>query len=442
MKTARLLLVLAICFVTGVGTSSAQVGESQPVEAIASAPGKVAKKQKPRIRGVVTFQIAPGFVFVQDKTGAICVHVRKRMTMAKGDVVDMVVDNFSTKGDWFVSFNAAVTGKAQMPEAAAVRPGDARPEKHHAAMVKMTGRVISQSQSTNKYYVNEVYVPVTYEVLTAECDGAPVRMAFLPGSDVLDQLPVGTVAEFTGAARIEPKKDSEETSIALWVDGPGAVRVLEAPPFWSSPRIRRWLTAAGLVLLAGVMVFGLGLVIQRRKLKMVRASEERFRALVDNSFELTVVLDAGGRLKYLTPAAERLFGSPGDNGPLHDGEFKALVHPDDRSQVKQARDEVLRTPGSTARIANYRMITREGEVRHAEAVGTNCLDVRGVEGIVMNIRDVTDRKVAEETLRRSNADLEQRVAERTEELHRALAHERELGQMKSNFVSQIGRAHV
>lgn len=433
---ARVVMVLVL--MAGMVVAQSESVVESPVAKIADVPAKVAANEKPRIKGVITFQIAPGFIFVQDASGAVCVHVRKRITLTKGDVVDLVVDNFSSKGDWYVAFAAAVAGTGPMPEALALRPGHVKIDQHHAKRVKMTGKVIGRSRVTSDYYVNEVYVPVSYEVVTIDCEGLPVRAAFLDPESLDGLFPLGTVAEFTGAARIhEQKREEAENYIALWVDGPGEVRVLERPPFWSSLRVRQWSMAGGLTLTGGVLVFGLGLVMQRRKLKLVRASEERFRALVDNSFELTVVLDAEGRLKYLTPAAERLFGTPGCEGPLVAGEFKALVHEHDRDQVKLVRDELLRTPGTTVRIANYRMITKDGAVRHAEAVGTNCLEVRGVEGIVLNIRDVTERKVAEENLRRSNADLEKRVAERTTELHRALAHERELGEMKGSFVSLV-----
>lgn len=443
-RTRRWLVWMVLILMVGGEVVAQEVSETSaalltaPAVPIAEVRGRVAKREKPRIRGVVTFQIAPGFVFLQDESGAVCVHVRKRLTMKKGDVVDLVVDNFSTKGDWYVAFVAQVSGSKALPEPRSLRADEVKLDQHDAMRLKIRGKVIGRSRSTHDYYVNEVYVPVTYDVLTADCDGLNVRMAFLTGTDVAEEFPRGTVAEFIGTARLhEQKREEKELYIAMWVDGLGDVKVVEWPPFWSSRRVRRWSLIAGLVLLGGVLVIALVLLVQRRKLKLVRASEERFRALVDNSFELTVVIDAQGRMKYLTPAAKRMFGVPGAEGPLKEGEFKAMVHPDDRQQVKQARDEVLRTPGSTVRITDCRMMTREGAVRHTEAVGTNCLEVRGVEGIVINIRDVTERKLAEETLRRSNASLEQRVAERTAELHRALAHERELGEMKSSFVSLV-----
>lgn len=429
--------LVALCLFWGMaaGLHGQQVA---PVTRIAEVAERVSTGQQPTIRGVVTFQIAPGFVFLQDDSGAVCVHIRPRIDLTPGDVIDVVIDNFSTRGDWYVSFVARVVGRSALPDARALSAAKASMEKHHALRLKLQGRVIGQSQSTADYFVNDAYIPVTYDVLTTECDGIPVRMAFLAGTDVAARFPVGTLAEFTGVARIHDlKRDVEYLYIAMWVDGPENVRVIQSAPFWNSSRVWRWTAVIGLVLVSGLLIFGLVLLLQRRKLKVVRASEERFRALVDNSFELTVVLDAMGRIKYLTPAAQRLFGGTTEEGALKGSDFKRLLLQDDHELVRQARDEVLSSPGKTVRIEDCRMVVKGGAICHVEMIGTNCLMVRGVEGIVLNIRDVTERRRAEETLRRNNADLEQRVAERTEELHRALAHERELGQMKSSFVSLV-----
>jgi len=127
-------------------------------------------------------------------------------------------------------------------------------------------------------------------------------------------------------------------------------------------------------------------------------SEAWFGALVAHSSDIITVLDAGGRVKYSSPAAMRIFGyEPGFM--LGQSAFD-LVHPDDLEHVRSQFVAELATPGP-GRPIEFRMRSADGTWRDVEAVGTNLLDEPGVEGVVINSRDITDRKRAEAALRES-----------------------------------------
>jgi PAS domain S-box-containing protein len=130
----------------------------------------------------------------------------------------------------------------------------------------------------------------------------------------------------------------------------------------------------------------------------LRASEARFRALVQNSSDIIVVLDADGKRKYVSPASERLLGySPQD---LVGHDFAEIVHPDDAPTLRQAIQACVSGARETGSL-ELRLRHRDGSWRDFEAIGTNLLDEPTVAGIVFNSRDITGWKATQSALRES-----------------------------------------
>ena len=127
----------------------------------------------------------------------------------------------------------------------------------------------------------------------------------------------------------------------------------------------------------------------------LRASEGRFRSLVQRASDLTVVTDAVGIVHYVSPAAETLLGHRPED-LLH---LPLLVHvePDQRAGVGQAIAFLAEQPGLVHTI-ELRLCTRDGRVRSVEAVCQNLLADADVGGLVWNGRDVTERRALEDEL--------------------------------------------
>jgi diguanylate cyclase (GGDEF)-like protein/PAS domain S-box-containing protein len=120
--------------------------------------------------------------------------------------------------------------------------------------------------------------------------------------------------------------------------------------------------------------------------------EAKFRALVEHSSDLVLVLDENAILTYASPSVTRLLGySPAAviGRPASD-----FVHPDDLDAVRAEIARVLVAAGTYGEVS-YRATRADGSYRNFEAVGQNRLDDPAVRGIVVNARDVTDRRAAE-----------------------------------------------
>jgi PAS domain S-box-containing protein/putative nucleotidyltransferase with HDIG domain len=159
-------------------------------------------------------------------------------------------------------------------------------------------------------------------------------------------------------------------------------------------------------------------ITARRKAEdELRANEDRFRSLVQNSYEIILVLSAEGEIIYESPSTTRILGYR--PGKLLGQTPDFLVHPDDLADVETAINGLLQ---------KYQYDnTIEFRVRHAndswiylEAFGTNLLDHPGVNGIVVTLRDISDRKHSEVALQSAHLDLVQAYEATIEGWSRAL----------------------
>jgi diguanylate cyclase (GGDEF)-like protein/PAS domain S-box-containing protein len=129
----------------------------------------------------------------------------------------------------------------------------------------------------------------------------------------------------------------------------------------------------------------------------LRRSEDRFRSLVQNSSDLMTILGADGTILWHSPSVERVLGYPPDaltNTNLYD-----LVHSDDAPRLAAAFTACA-TDAANQTTIDFRCRHREGSWRYLEAVASNQLDHPTIGGIVVNSRDVTERKAFEDQLAR------------------------------------------
>ena len=122
--------------------------------------------------------------------------------------------------------------------------------------------------------------------------------------------------------------------------------------------------------------------------EVLRETQARFTALVEQSSDIICLLGATGRIRYASPAAQRILGYDPTAGS--EQRFIELVHPDDIPEATAGYEELLRNPGS-ARSFQIRLVDHEGGWRHMEVLATNRLDDDTVRGVVANVRDITER---------------------------------------------------
>ncbi|HEY2944438.1 MAG TPA: EAL domain-containing protein [Vicinamibacteria bacterium] len=145
-----------------------------------------------------------------------------------------------------------------------------------------------------------------------------------------------------------------------------------------------------------------------RLYEQIQSSEERFRALVDNSNEVVSLLDREGVTLYSSQSSAAILGDPVEE-MVGRTPFER-VHPEDQAEVRALFQTSLRSPGFPL-VSEFRMRHRSGSWRTVEAVLVNRLDDPSVAAAVLNYRDVTERKRAQQKIEDLNRDLQRQVAE-------------------------------
>lgn len=160
---------------------------------------------------------------------------------------------------------------------------------------------------------------------------------------------------------------------------------------------------------------------RQRAEQELRQSEQRFRALVQNSTDVIGITDARGIILYRSPSLHSTLGYD-----AADVVGKSIAHylwPEDLTRAQTWLAELVESPGVTQR-GEIRLRHRDGSCLVVECTCTNHLADPAIGGIVFNCRDITKRKQAEEKLEESRQRLQvlsRRLVEAQEAERRRIA---------------------
>lgn len=151
-------------------------------------------------------------------------------------------------------------------------------------------------------------------------------------------------------------------------------------------------------------------VTERRRMEQeLRASEKRYRDLVENMSEVVYVLDRSGKISFISPAVYKLAQySPSEVIGRPVGDF---IYKQDLPRLKDNLKDAMENKKITG--DEYRVVNRSGEIRWIETSTRPLYEGNELTGIQGTLMDITERKQAEEALKRLNVTLEQKVVERT-----------------------------
>jgi PAS domain S-box-containing protein len=163
--------------------------------------------------------------------------------------------------------------------------------------------------------------------------------------------------------------------------------------------------------IAGLVGISRDVTARKRAEEVLRENERRFRALIENSWDAVALVGEDGTIRYVSPTITRILGYAVDDY-VGRRAFE-FVHPDDYQSAQNLFAAMLREPDKSL-VVQLRERHKDGSWRWLEGLATNLLAEPGVQAIVANFRDVTERKQAEEALRAGEARYRAIVQDQTE----------------------------
>lgn len=139
-------------------------------------------------------------------------------------------------------------------------------------------------------------------------------------------------------------------------------------------------------------------VKRREKEKELDKQEKKFRAMVENTQDLILMMDHHSKVLYRSPSATRITGYTDEE---HSGNPNLnKVHDDDREKIKGYLQQMKTEPGKVI-TASYRLKHKEGYYVWLEGTFTSMFHDPDLGGVVINVKDVSEKKAAEAELKKS-----------------------------------------
>ncbi|HVH64412.1 MAG TPA: EAL domain-containing protein [Candidatus Acidoferrum sp.] len=188
---------------------------------------------------------------------------------------------------------------------------------------------------------------------------------------------------------------------------PVAVGIVAAIRELTTGELEPFLFWNGLVVVALVLTRELATVVENRALihTMERRiaertyelsnSEAKLRTLLKTSPDAIILTDAEGAITYLNSVFERVLGRA--PGAVMGRSWLDLIHPDDQPRLQWVIEKARQTSGGRA-STEARISHADHGWRQAEVTITNLLEDGTVKGLVVNLRDITERKALDDQL--------------------------------------------
>ncbi|MCX7192587.1 MAG: EAL domain-containing protein [Proteobacteria bacterium] len=135
-----------------------------------------------------------------------------------------------------------------------------------------------------------------------------------------------------------------------------------------------------------------------REKEVLRRSEALFRTLVERGSDIIAIISDTGLVRFISPSVEQVLGFT--TGEITDRHINELIHTDEQAKAEMALSGLqIHADGCVPEKLEFRLRHKDGSYRNIEMTGRNLTNNPVVAGIVLNVRDITERKRAEDQLR-------------------------------------------
>lgn len=146
-------------------------------------------------------------------------------------------------------------------------------------------------------------------------------------------------------------------------------------------------------------------ITERKRLeKILQDNEKKFRALIESSYDITAILDENLKVTFISPSILKILGyMPKKIEGLTPFD---LIHSEDTLITEKFLKEILTTPKQFNILPELRIRSFNGNYRYFEVAGNNLMSDPTINGIVINLHDISERKNTETQLLNANFELD------------------------------------
>jgi PAS domain S-box-containing protein len=347
-----------------------------------------------RVRGVVLLHRPGRWLFIHDQTQGLFIPTPAQAPdLPRGDIVDVV--GFPAVGNYTPVLEDATVrrvGPGALPAPRAVSAREALGGAFDTELVTLEGRLVERLRADEGQVL----------VLQAGDTVFEARLAEGAAGAALDSIRDGSKLQVTGICSVDVDRSRIPRSFQVILYSPTDIVVLSRPSWWTVQR-----TISGVALLAllvlGAVAWAILLrrrvreqtEIIRRRLESEGALKRRYQDLIDNANDMIFVLDLQGRFRSFNKAAERVLGYRRQE--VLGREVASFLASDASPRVLAALH--LAAQGEGRPTDEWIMLSKDGRRVPLEVSLRVIEETRTPVGMQGIARDITERRLAEETLR-------------------------------------------
>ncbi|PKN53155.1 MAG: hypothetical protein CVU55_02790 [Deltaproteobacteria bacterium HGW-Deltaproteobacteria-13] len=229
-----------------------------------------------------------------------------------------------------------------------------------------------------------------------DTQGQPVDYRFLTVNPAFERMTGLKAERIIGRTVLEVLPGTEQR----WIETYGRVVITGEPAFFEdySGTLDKYFQVTAFRSSSNLFACIFADITERKRVEdELRKSEKYFKELTENSSDIIIITDENGNIKYCSRSVERFLGYKPEE--MIGESAYSFIHPD---EIKRAVDDFSKAilAKDTMIIPNgFRVLHKNGSEIYLDGIGKNLLDNPDIAGFVMNVRDITERKLAEEKYR-------------------------------------------